>query len=876
MLYDSRLRPLFTQLLFKAMLANCLNRLEDNFHNNRLTRALGHWRLPRIARAWNKWFFLWSTRDRYLQRVFVEHARDQLVRGQIRLVMAMWYNIQGYKAWNSWKAAYVKSAAQKKHKSTAAIENEAERAEEEENPAERAAQVRSLKKLMSRRTGFNEAGEMQEELPAWVPVWAIFFYQIWTKVKRRVIRFCVASYHSLKRFARSQSLDDISTCVVGVNVFFMTLPHTYDSAFGEVWDSTQEHARFHSGLDILNIIVAIFFLGELALKLWGWGPREYAMKLSNIFDLVITIISAVEIPAMFSSAICKFRAERLRDCNAAMNFMLLRVLRLLRLVRVLRAFPNFQSQMRVAVAVLGEVAASFGLLCLFLVVYSILGCSLFGGRLREEFHADRVLLGERVYVRLADDVLDKPGILVAADAQLHPYNPWKVALVEGFSGGEDLSAAQHVWLSDGSLQRDLGLQSAGVMAGEGFIVGVSPRSGFDTLLQSLVCVFQILGGSGWPDVMQNAVESTDFSSLLYFYSLIFVGSLVLYNLFAAVIIVAFNRHKDIKDKVERLDRMPFLEVKLPPQHRKKKGIFGRLTLLIRLLVANIRRVLLGHRARLAEDTFSPLGATSAVGQPAGVVGAAASGAAVAGAGVGAGGGGAAAGGGGGGDSKGKPVKSSDKRRQAKMLANATAIGVGPTKTSFFAQRVEMQQSLASLVGRELWKRKIDVLEENDRRQFEEEERERRMMWRYRSRSLMFEKFKKRDMPRQPWADTRAKPNEFIRGVVVEYSDHDGYKVVYRTEDIVGYDLEEHLKPHEMDKRIAEQEHLHYVQSEFARQQKMDSWQLGRHLASNLEVAVALLEDKLMRIRALEQQVLQSTELKAELEKVVKASFRISH
>ena len=26
-----------------------------------------------------------------------------------------------------------------------------------------------------------------------------------------------------------------------------------------------------------------------------------------------------------------------------------------------------------------------------------------------------------------------------------------------------------------------------------------------------------------------------------------------------------------------------------------------------------------------------------------------------------------------------------------------------------------------------------------------------------------------------------RPNEYIRGVIVEYSDHDGYKVVYRTE-----------------------------------------------------------------------------------------------
>jgi hypothetical protein len=136
--------PLFTQLLFKAMLANCLNRLEDNFHNQRLSRALGHWRKQRIARAWHKWSFLVQTRDRYLNRVFAEHAREPLLRGQIRLVMCMWFNIQGYKAWNTWKAAYAKSVARKQAKAAASIGDDAAGAGEEgASLAEHAAQVRS-------------------------------------------------------------------------------------------------------------------------------------------------------------------------------------------------------------------------------------------------------------------------------------------------------------------------------------------------------------------------------------------------------------------------------------------------------------------------------------------------------------------------------------------------------------------------------------------------------------------------------------------------------------------------------------------------------------------------------------------------------------
>ena len=88
---------------------------------------------------------------------------------------------------------------------------------------------------MFRRTGINDAGEEAVgEIPSWVPVWGILVYQLWVKLKKRVIFWAHRSYYALLRFSRSQTLDDISTSVVGVNVFFMTLPHTYDSAFGQV------------------------------------------------------------------------------------------------------------------------------------------------------------------------------------------------------------------------------------------------------------------------------------------------------------------------------------------------------------------------------------------------------------------------------------------------------------------------------------------------------------------------------------------------------------------------------------------------------------------------------------------------------------------
>ena len=350
--------------------------------------------------------------------------------------------------------------------------------------------------------------------------------------------------------------------------------------------------------------MALFFVLECLLKVWGYGPRAYLTQVQNVFDLCIVVISAVEVPSMLTSATCKLGAERLTECGGATNFMLLRVLRLLRLARVLRAFPNFQAQVKVATEVFAEIAASFALLCLFLMVFSILGCSLFGGRLRAPFVDTQVSRGQRLFVRLSDEAVDKPGVLVGVDAVLHPLSPWKVALVPGFSGYTNLDEAPHVWLSHTA-------ERGG--HGDGHIVGISPRSGFDTLLQSVVSVFQILGGSGWPEVMKMAIEATDMSSVVYFYSLLFVGSLVLFNLFVAVIIVAFNRQVEVKTKEERLDRMPFLELKRAPGQRRKKGLYGRVyNLLMRFFAFVTRRKM--QAPRDAEPVPGPIpGAAAAPG-----------------------------------------------------------------------------------------------------------------------------------------------------------------------------------------------------------------------------------------------------------------------
>ena len=83
-------------------------------------------------------------------------------------------------------------------------------------------------------------------------------------------------------------------------------------------------------------------------------------------------------------------------------------------------------QVAVAVQVFSEIAASFGLLCIFLMVYAILGASLFGGRLREPFVPADVTVGERLFVQLSGEAGERPAILLDVDREGHLSAPWQV------------------------------------------------------------------------------------------------------------------------------------------------------------------------------------------------------------------------------------------------------------------------------------------------------------------------------------------------------------------------------------------------------------------------------------------------------------------
>ncbi|KAF1332070.1 Voltage-gated ion channel, partial [Globisporangium splendens] len=78
-----------------------------------------------------------------------------------------------------------------------------------------------------------------------------------------------------------------------------------------------------------------------------------------------------------------------------------------------------------------------------------------------------------------------------------------------------------------------------------------PRSNFDTLLWSMVTVFQILTGENWNVVMQDGWRSTGWSAVTYFVSLVVLGNFTVLNLFLAILLGNFEESSDDERKDAR-------------------------------------------------------------------------------------------------------------------------------------------------------------------------------------------------------------------------------------------------------------------------------------------------------------------------------------
>ena len=120
-------------------------------------------------------------------------------------------------------------------------------------------------------------------------------------------------------------------------------------------------------MDISDIIFLVLFSGEVLLKIYGLGSGPYFQSTFNKFDVTVIFGSVFEV------ILGKFRPD------ISLGISVLRALRLLRIFKITSYWPSLSNLVISLMASLKSIMSLIFLLCLFLIVFALLGMQVFGG-----------------------------------------------------------------------------------------------------------------------------------------------------------------------------------------------------------------------------------------------------------------------------------------------------------------------------------------------------------------------------------------------------------------------------------------------------------------------------------------------------------------
>ena len=151
-----------------------------------------------------------------------------------------------------------------------------------------------------------------------------------------------------------------------VNAVFLALDHYPQS---QAWSDM---------LRIANYVFVGLFVVEMMLKIAALGCTRYARKLNNCFDWFITVAGVIELLVM-----------EVGKVDNSVSIMAFRSFRLLRVLRLSSDWENLRSYTAGAVRAFRALGSLLMLILLFLVVTSLVGMQLFGGKYWSRTNFDR-------------------------------------------------------------------------------------------------------------------------------------------------------------------------------------------------------------------------------------------------------------------------------------------------------------------------------------------------------------------------------------------------------------------------------------------------------------------------------------------------------
>ncbi|XP_068600029.1 dihydropyridine-sensitive L-type skeletal muscle calcium channel subunit alpha-1-like [Brachionichthys hirsutus] len=126
--------------------------------------------------------------------------------------------------------------------------------------------------------------------------------------------------------------------------------------------------RLTSLQDVASRVLLVLFIIEMFVKMYALGPRAYFMSLFNRFDFFVVLCGILEM-IMFSAG-----------AVAPLGFSVLRCIRLLRVLKVTKYWTSLSNLVASLLNSVRSIASLLLLLFLFIVIFSLLGMQVFGGK----------------------------------------------------------------------------------------------------------------------------------------------------------------------------------------------------------------------------------------------------------------------------------------------------------------------------------------------------------------------------------------------------------------------------------------------------------------------------------------------------------------
>jgi len=153
------------------------------------------------------------------------------------------------------------------------------------------------------------------------------------------------------KIAMNQLFNAVITVIIIINTLLLTLDR-----YPDIPEAQQ------NVLNQVNYCFTVIFTVEVIIKLLGLGAREFAKDKFNIFDLVVVVLSIIEISLSSGTG----------------SFSALRAFRLFRIFKIFRV-----GDLRVLIDSIGFTISTIGnyvvLLILFIYVFALLGMQFFAG-----------------------------------------------------------------------------------------------------------------------------------------------------------------------------------------------------------------------------------------------------------------------------------------------------------------------------------------------------------------------------------------------------------------------------------------------------------------------------------------------------------------